>query len=363
MTVRLRMDVCMMRKKVTIQEIADLVGVSKFAVSRALSAKSGVSPQTRETILKAAGQLGYFRHPELNQQASSERQTPSHHDSQWRTVGAETGTIVVLFPNIRYQNRDSIYWGPIFDGITSRLEQKGMDILTVTEPSGDNLFSLLNPGAIGGIITIGAVSTQILLDIAKNNISTVMVDHDDPALPCDTVFVDNFHAMKQLMLRLISKGYRSYQFVGSVQDALSFELRWLAFKSALEEHDIPLQQDPLLISSHAYNIYQMIQQYTLDNLPEVFVCAHDVNASYMITELAHRGIKVPDDCMVTGFDNTIEGEPILATVHVNKEWLGARAVDQLLWRIEYPEGNPERKLIAGELIVREQHGRKPLRNV
>lgn len=341
-----------MRKKVTIQEIADLVGVSKFAVSRALSAKSGVSPQTRETILKAAGQLGYFRQPEQIQQ------TPTRPDSNWRPSTTESGTIVVLFPNVRYQNRDSIYWGPIFEGITNRLDQRGVDILTVTEPSGDNLFSLLNPGAIRGIITIGAVSTHILLDIAKTKIPTVMVDHDDPAFPCDTVFVDNFHAMKQLMFRLISKGYRSYQFVGPIQDALSFELRWLAFKSALEEHEIPLHQDPLLNSQHAYDIYLMMQHYTLDNLPEVFVCAHDVNASYLIAELVKRGIHVPTDCVVTGFDNTMGDEPILATVDVNKEWLGARAVDQLLWRLEYPEASPERKLIAGELVVREQHGRK-----
>ncbi|WP_020615449.1 LacI family DNA-binding transcriptional regulator [Paenibacillus daejeonensis] len=351
-----------MRKKVTIQEIADLVGVSKFAVSRALSAKSGVSPQTRETILKAAGQLGYFRQPEQNQQMPI-RQSAPRPDSNWRPNGTESGTIVVLFPNVRYQNRDSIYWGPIFEGITNRLEQRGLDFLTVTEPSGDNLFSLLNPGAIRGIITIGAVSTHILLDIAKTKIPTVMVDHDDPAFPCDTVFVDNFHAMKQLMVRLISKGYRSYQFVGPIQDALSFELRWLAFKSALEEHEIPLQQDPLLISAQAYDIYLMMQQYPLDNLPEVFVCAHDVNASYLIEELAKRGLNVPADCVVTGFDNTMEEAPILATIDVNKGWLGTRAVDQLLWRLDCPDSSPERKLIAGELVVREQHGRKTVSSV
>jgi len=339
-----------MRKKVTLQEIADLVGVSKFAVSRALSAKPGVSPQTRETILKAAGQLGYFKQTE---QASSKSEA-------WRPHNVEQGTIVVLFPNVRYQNRESMYWGPVFEGITARLNQQGMDILTVTEPSGDNLFSLLNPGAIRGIITIGAVSTQILLDIGKLHIPTVMVDHDDPAFRCDTVFVDNFHDMRQLMIRMISKGYRSFQFVGHVQDALSFQLRWLAFKSALEEHEIPLAQDPLLIGPHAYDMYEMMHHYMVEELPEVFVCAHDVNASYLIIELAKRGIRVPEDCVVTGFDNTVQDQPIMATVHTDKEWIGMRAVDQLLWRLEYPDGSPERKLIAGELIMREQYGRKPV---
>ncbi|MCL6459865.1 MAG: helix-turn-helix domain-containing protein, partial [Gorillibacterium sp.] len=48
-----------MKQKVTIQQIADLAGVSKFAVSRALSGKTGVSTTTREMIIKTACQLGY----------------------------------------------------------------------------------------------------------------------------------------------------------------------------------------------------------------------------------------------------------------------------------------------------------------
>lgn len=53
-----------MRGKVTLQEIADAAGVSKFAVSRALSGKPGVSEETRAVLVKLAAQMGYFRnHP------------------------------------------------------------------------------------------------------------------------------------------------------------------------------------------------------------------------------------------------------------------------------------------------------------
>src|SRR5690606_9612411 len=168
-----------MRGKVTIQEIADLAGVSKFAVSRALTGKSGVSAQTREMILKAAGQLGYFKN---NEPKSFSGELQDYNERKW------TGTIIVLFPNIRYQNRESVYWGPVFDGISSRLNQKGIDILTLTEPSRDHVFSLVKPEAIQGIITIGTISTPILLEIGRLNIPVVMVDHSDPAFQCDAVF-------------------------------------------------------------------------------------------------------------------------------------------------------------------------------
>ncbi|XID90294.1 LacI family DNA-binding transcriptional regulator [Paenibacillaceae bacterium WGS1546] len=335
-----------MRNKVTMQEIADLVGVSKFAVSRALSSKPGVSPQTRETILKAAGQLGYFNHNELAKTTIEMRPVQQ---------SGLSGTIVILFPNVRYQNKESLYWGPVFDGITNRLNQEKLDIVTLTEPSTDKMFSLLNPEAIHGIITIGSISTPILLDIGRLNIPVIMVDHADPAFQCDTVFADNFNGMRKIMTRLISRGYRKYQFVGNIRDAQSFYERWIAFKAALEEHDIGLKQDPLLAGPDADDIYTLMPKVSLDELPEVFVCANDSNAAFLVDELHKRGIRVPEQCVVTGFDNTDDSHPILATVNVNKELLGVRAVDQLLWRIVNRESAFERKLISGELIVREQY--------
>lgn len=339
-------------KKVTIQEIADLVGVSKFAVSRALSSKPGVSAQTRELILKAAGQLGYFKNNESRRVADDPPPAPK--DSKL------AGTIVVLFPNIRYQNKASVYWGPVFEGITSRLNQEGMDILTLTEPSGDPMFSVLNPEAIRGIITIGTISTQILLDIGRLNIPVVMVDHVDPAFRCDTVFADNFNGMREMMLKLVSKGYRKFQFVGNIRYAQSFYERWLAFKTVLEEYGIALNQDPRLNGPDADDIYKLFQKETFDELPEVFVCANDSNAAFLIDELRKRGLDVPQNCIVTGFDNTNETHPIFATVNVKKEWLGMRAVDQLLWRIMNRDYAFERKLIHVDIVVRSEYARSPL---
>jgi len=336
-----------MRGKVTIQEIADLAGVSKFAVSRALTGKSGVSAQTREMILKAAGQLGYFKN---NEPKRFNGELRDHSDHKW------TGTILVLFPNIRYQNRDSVYWGPIFDGISTRLNQKGLDILTLTEPSSDHVFSLLKPEAIQGIITIGNISTQILLEIGRLDIPVVMVDHEDPAFHCDTVFADNFNCMKELVTKLVSKGYRKFQFVGPIEEAQSFFERWLAFRTVLESYQIELNQDPVLIGPESSDVYKLFQQYKPRELPEVFVCTHDVGASYLIDELRKLGVNVPEQCAVTGFDNTCDTHPILATVNVNKELLGMRAVDQMIWRIMNRDSAFEKKLIYGDIFIRENYG-------
>ncbi|WP_055105497.1 LacI family DNA-binding transcriptional regulator [Paenibacillus ihumii] len=89
------------------QQIADMAGVSKFAVSRALSRKTGVSKQTREYIVKVAGELGFFE----NARHSVPRYVQHLRDD------AMSGTVLVLFPNIRYQNAENKYWRFIYDGI------------------------------------------------------------------------------------------------------------------------------------------------------------------------------------------------------------------------------------------------------
>lgn len=93
----------------------------------------------------------------------------------------------------------------------------------------------------------------------------------------------------------------------------------------------------------------------LEDIPEVIVCANDHTAVIVIQALQSRGIQVPERCAVTGFDNTQTDEPILASVHINKENLGTRAVDQLLWRIKHLDEPYERKLIYSELIIRDEY--------
>lgn len=335
-----------MRERVTIQQIADMAGVSKFAVSRALSGKSGVSQQTREMILKVAGQLGYFKN--------------NHPTTMAPPTGTKGlsggGTVVVLFPNIQYQNHDSPYWGPIFDGISTHLGQLGCDIITLTEPSGEKVFSLLNPQAVLGIITLGRISTQILLEIKRLNIPVVMVDHLDPAYPTDAVFVDNLSSMRELMLRLVSKGYQSFQFVGDIHAVPSFQERWIAFRNVLEEYGIANDPHPVLTGPESgEHLWKHLPRVLDEVNPDVFVCVNDITAIEMIEGLRQKGRTVPDDCAVTGFDNTHPVDKAglgITTVNVDKAWMGRRAVEKLLWRIENRHATREKTLIAAEVIMR-----------
>lgn len=96
-----------------------------------------------------------------------------------------------------------------------------------------------------------------------------------------------------------------------------------------------------------------------EKLPTAFVCANDSLALCVVTALMKHGIRVPEDISVTGFDNIDDAAlstPTLSTVNVNKEALGQRAVETLLWRINHPESPKERILLSGDLVFRQSTG-------
>lgn len=339
-----------MRKKVTIQEIADAVGMSKYAVSRALAGKSGVSAETRQLIVDTAQKLGYF----AKREAASPFLLQNRFADQKSIETIET--ILILFPNVRYQNTESLYWGPVFNGISSALNQRGINILTLTEPSGDSIFTLLNPDGIQGIIAVGSISTPILLELQQSGIPIVIVDHHDEQFHADSIFTDNTNSMVELMKELIKAGFTNFQFIGNIREAASFKDRWLGFRLALEEHNIPNQQNPRLIGPEADTIYTVLPNMARDRqLPEVFVCANDTYAFFAIETLKNEGLSVPEVCQFTGFDYTYPDLALYATVDVHKEVIGMRAVDQLLWRIANPKLPYERRLIGASIVRRSAH--------
>lgn len=333
-----------MRSKITIQNIADHLGLSKYAVSRALSGKSGVSPQTRDLIIQTAEHMGY-------RTASMRTPVPARPATDQALPAG--GTVLVLFPNLRHQNDESPYWGPLFEGLSAALQAKSIRVLTLTDVSGDSLDSLLHPKAITGVITIGNISTSALREVQRFHLPLVMVDHVDPHISCDHIFTDNWSAMETLVRGMTERGYTSFQFIGFSSEAQSYRERWLSFRTTVEELGLKQQQIPELLSADLSRFPQLLEEvFRQHELPEVLVCVNDFYAAYTLDALRSLSIEGLEQCVFTGFDQTHAFPALKATVRVDQETLGQRAVDQLLWRIQHPAAQPEKRLIQGQIIFR-----------
>ncbi|QAY67994.1 LacI family DNA-binding transcriptional regulator [Paenibacillus protaetiae] len=350
-----------MANKVTMQQIADQLGLSKFAVSKALSGKSGVSAETREKIVSVATQLGYFANKQIK--ASASKRSEEAVSGGLPASGKET--VIVLVPNVRNQTRESSYWGRIIDGIAAELQEREVGMVLVTEQFRDSFSNLINPNGVKGIIGVGFVSSQLLLEIRNLGIPFILVDHEDPLIPSDTLFMNNMECVRRVTNYLIGCGHRKLQFVGNIRYARSFADRWSGFRSMLEEHGLEQEQDRSLLGLTGEGRAEMLpdelegalgrmkEQHTL---PTAMVCANDLIAMRVIGILGQLGIAVPEQCSVTGFDNIEEAAhavPALSTVHVDKEALGRRATEMLLRRVAHISEPQEKVLLSGEFILRD----------
>ncbi|SET88496.1 LacI family DNA-binding transcriptional regulator [Paenibacillus sp. NFR01] len=347
-----------MAKKVSMQTIADHLGVSKFVVSKALSGKGGVNESTRERVIQAAAQLGYFTQKNAYPQ-QAKRALP--------TSGGERRkqSVLVLMPNIRAQTQDSLYWGKIIDGIALALNREGLGMVIVSDDRADHLVTLLNPEGLLGLIGVGEISTALLLEVRRIGLPMVLIDHEDPLIPSDTVFANNTDAMNRIGNHLIGTGHNRLHFIGDIRYSRSFRDRWIGFRSALEEYGKPAQagNDEMLLLEGMENgsfvdgfSRWADQRIGGGTLPTALVCANDFVALNVSEVLKSKGLRLPADVTVTGFDNiedAARGIPPLTTVHVPKEAMGRSAVEKLLSRIENLAAPFEKILIAADLVHRD----------
>jgi LacI family transcriptional regulator len=350
-----------MSKKVTMQQIADYLSVSKFVVSKALSGKGGVSEATQERVIQAASQLGYFTQKNAYVKTMKLEQLP-------KTPAAGKQSVLVLMPNIRFQTKESLYWGRILDGIASRLEEDGYGMVIVSEQSVDHFLHFLNPNGILGLIGVGEISTPLLLEVHRIGLPMVLVDHEDMLIPSDTVFTNNYDSMYRLTKHLIGKGHTQLCFIGDMNYSRSFKDRFLGFRSALEEQALveprfSMNNDCYLpVEGFEHEQFQEpIKQWAVKRLkaktmPTALLCANDMIGIGAIDALKELGIAVPEEVSVTGYDNIEDSyrmTPALSTVHVPKEALGKRAVERLISRIMSKQEPMEKLLVAGEILYRE----------
>jgi LacI family transcriptional regulator len=342
-------------KKVTIQQIADYLGISNFVVSRALAGKGGVKEETKEKVFNVASQLGYF---------AQKGSKPFKSEVNIET-SADKNSVLIVMPNIRDQLKESIYWGSIINGISDSLERLNLGMVILTESNSNSLSSVLNPKGFLGLIGVGKVSTEIILEVQNVGMPIILIDHEDKLFPTDSIFANNFDNSYLLANHLLGLGHKYIQFLGNVNYSSSFYNRWLGFRTALEEHNITISNeyyDLLRGKTNDDMGYENIKKWLEDKkkkgeqLPTVLYCANDSIAIHVYKVLNELGIKVPDEMSVTGFDNIEDSyllKPTLTTIDVPKEELGRRAIKALLNRIDDKNASIEKILISGEILFRE----------
>lgn len=329
-----------MAKRVTMQDIADQLNISKNSVSQALTGKPGVSEATRELINKKAVELGY-QYSTVNKQKTEQY----------------TGKIALIASNLTFSLN---FFGEIYLTIEKEVKKQGMSLViqSIDHSSRDGLSlpSFVKDQSVSGIIILSHISTEYINRIIDSGIPTVMIDHHHPYNQADSILINNRFAAYKAVHHLIDLGHNSIGFIGAIDRSPSYQERYEGFMLALKEYGIKIDKKMLLtdVEETDEGISRAIE--TMTSLPTAWFCSNDGLGFLLLTHLQSKGINVPEDISICSFDNgqlSRLSNPKTTTMNVDLQLYGKRAVEQLFWRMKYPNEPVQEILLTSDLIVRE----------
>lgn len=335
-----------MHKSVKMQDIADRLGISVVAVSKALSGKKGVSDKLRQDVFCAADELGYT------------------YSIRRKKNNEYTGNICVLASK-RFIDADSFYL-KYYKHISTLLQdrERYAFFYTISAEDEEKLTfpAVLSHEKSDGIIVLGQLSKAYTDMLTDKNIPLVFLDFYDDRKDIDCIISDSFYASYDITNYLINIGHRKLAFVGSVKATSSIQDRYLGYVKSLMEHNIHLSSNYVLEDRGEDGLMVPIKLPV--DMPTAFVCNCDGTAYQLIKQLMKEGYRIPQDISVTGFDNSMYSEmsdPKITTIEVNTEQMSLLAVDTILKKIEKPDYNIGRIPVGGKIVYK--NSVKALRNV
>lgn len=333
-----------MKNGVKMLDIAQKLGVSVVTVSNALAGREGVSDQMRRKICETAEEMGY---------------KPSNTRGMKKMMVPRSGKSVGILTSERFVGpRGTFYW-ELTAGISNRLSR--LNIFTVYEcVSAENenrgaLPNMLLDHKVDAIIVIGQVHRNYIEMLSNINLPLLFVDFYDSRFEIDSVNSDSYNGAYLLTDYLIRMGHRDIGFFGTLNATSSINDRFLGYMKCLIENGIEYRSD-WTIGDREENGTLLTDPVFPDEMPTAFVCNCDENAALVIMALRSKGVRVPEDISVVGYDNYITmgiGIPAVTTVAVDLSKMAEVSVDIMLKKLADPSYTAGRRVISGKLIVKD----------
>lgn len=208
------------------------------------------------------------------------------------------------------------------------------------------LPAALTGGTANGMIVLNVYNQRLLHLLAEARIPKVFLDTADSVLPeelnGDMILMENKNSVYKITSHMIEQGRQSFGFIGDISYAKSNHQRYDGFLKALDDHGLSLDPSMTLTTPIGIDTYKEEIESFLDSLPKMpdaFVCANDHVGCILLQLLEKRGLRIPQDIAVSGFDKNIENplSESLTTAEVPTMGLGLRLATQILFRIQHPD--------------------------
>lgn len=325
----------MPNKKITIQDIANELGLSRNTVSKALNNAGILAEATKSKVIQKAIEMGYKPFTYMNTSYASSKPT----------VNKDIALLTCSMPTVSH------FGSHLLSGFEKKISNLGyrlsMYMIRDNELSSLNFPFNLNPELIDGIICIEMFDNHYSKIICDLGIPTLFIDSSsnlvNEPLNADILLMESYHNIYNITKNLIKHDRTNIGFIGDIFHCQSFYERWQGFRSALSDCELSLDIKNSILENdrEPYNNVEWLgnRLMQIPTLPQAFICANDFIAMAVIKALKYNNISVPDDVLVCGFDDSAESkliQPHITTVHIPSYEMGDVAADLLISRMENP---------------------------
>lgn len=337
-----------MAKQVKLADIATKLKVSTVTVSKALSGQKGVSEELRLEIKKLAADMGYISPSVAKQQAEK-----------------KSYNIGVIVSENYFDHTHSFYWMMYQELATRASSENWFTMLEVVSQEDEDrsvLPKLLEQDRIDGLIIVGIMKQDFLNRIsACSNVPVIYMDFYTKDRGCDAVITDNYFGMYQLVDYLCELGHKKIAYVGTLFATNSITDRYFGYCKALCEHRIESRRDYVIDDRPlGYGGVDGFEIKLPDDMPTAFACNCDVTAQKLIALLNERGLRVPEDISVVGFDNYVFGtnqQVEITTYAVDVVEMAKCAVEILSKRLNGESARSGVNVVEGRMLIKDSAAR------
>ncbi|MEN3358988.1 MAG: hypothetical protein V7637_2970 [Mycobacteriales bacterium] len=329
----------------TLEEVAAVAGVSKSTVSRVINDSPAVSPAVRDVVHAAIAQTGY----RPNRAARN-------------LVTRRTGSIGLIVSEPEGRVFSDPFFASMVRGVTGIVRERDIQLVLVLandERAQEQVLDYLRDGHLDGALLISSHATDPLPRVLiEEGLPAALSARPLTPMAISYVDVDSVAGARLAVAHLARRGCRRVGTIAGPRDMVAGQDRLAGYREGLANARLPADErlvgyGNFTTSGGAQAMEEMLARA---DPPDGLFVASDLMAVGALTVLAERGLRVPQDVAIVGFDDSVaavEARPPLTTVAQPVEEMARALTLTLLDRIADPDGPVTSRIFAPQLVIRD----------
>jgi LacI family transcriptional regulator len=326
----------------TIYSVAELAGVSIASVSRVLQGSTAVSERTREKVLAAVEQLNYVP------LSAARSLAVRHHEAHGLVLPELTGP----------------YYAELLLGFETRAAEYGHSVVLLLAEGKKDLTRSVRQLAtrVDGLAMLGSASIPEGVVMSLHGSKPVVLIAGDEHPGVEAIGAENAHSAQEITAHLIDHGRRRLLFVGDPDASPDIRDRYHGFVLAHEASGRAAAEPARIAFRESDGTAFADDLLSTGHRADALVCANDELALSIMHRLQDRGLDVPGDMAIVGWDDVMTARyvrPGLTTVRQPVHELGALAAQRLHERVSGGEPHEGLQVLPTSVVLRESCGCAP----